>query len=214
MSNKFWLNDPMILFNKNYITEILPPTGANFSRKLNAVSRLVILLTLLGFTSTSSLNVLVSGIVTLVIIAIVHKTQESKIKKNKLAKKIKKEGFSNPQVYNRIKNSFTQPTRKNPLMNVMLPEIESNPHRKPAAPAYNKEVIKEINSKTADPRLFVDLGDKIEFDNSMRNFYAMPNTTVPNDQKGFAEFCFGDMPSCKDGDDEQCSKNNPRHINY
>ena len=40
----------------------------------------------------------------------------------------------------------------------------------------------------------------------MRNFHSMPNTTIPNNQKGFAEFCYGNMQSCKDGDSEQCNK--------
>ena len=137
-----------------------------------------------------------------------------KIIKGDLIKQIKKEGFANPEVYKSTKNSFTAPTKKNPLMNVLLPEIQDQPKRKPAAPAFNKEVEREINEKTADPRLFLDLGDKIEFDGSMRNFYATANTTIPNDQRGFAEFCFGDMPSCKEGDGLQCTKDNPRYTNY
>jgi hypothetical protein len=214
MSDVFWLDDPKVLFNKNHITEILPPSNTSFERKLNAVTRLVILLTLLGYFSTGSVNILVSSIITLVIIVIVFKTQQTKQKKMELIKQIKKEGFSNPKVYNAIKKNFTQPTKKNPLMNVLLPEIHDNPKRKPAAPAFNEEVEKNINEKTADPRLFLDLGDKIGFEGSMRNFYATANTTIPNDQKGFAEFCFGDMPSCKEGDGLQCSKNNPRYTNY
>ena len=46
--------------------------------------------------------------------------------------------------------------------------------------------------------------------NNMRNFHSMPNTTIPNGQKAFAEFCYGNMPSCKDGDGQQCSKINRR----
>ena len=95
-------------------------------------------------------------------------------------------------------------------MNVLLPEIQYNPKRKPAAPAFNPVVEKEINAAAADPRLFLDLGDNIAFDQSMRNFYAMPNTTIPNDQKGYAEFLYGNMPSCRGGDYLQCSKNNYR----
>ena len=40
MSDVFWLDDPKVLFNKNYITEILPPSNMSFERKLNAVTRL------------------------------------------------------------------------------------------------------------------------------------------------------------------------------
>ena len=102
------------------------------------------------------------------------------------------------------------PTKKNPVMNVLMNEYKESPNRKPAAPAYNDEVQEEINekAKTQDKRLYKNLGDNLSFENSMRNFYAMPNTQIPNNQKDFALFCYGNMPSCKDGDALQCSKNN------
>lgn len=58
------------------------------------------------------------------------------------------------------------------------------------------------------------IGDNFGFEQSMRNFYATPNTRIPNDQEAFANFCYGDMISCKDGDSLACTKFNPRHINY
>ena len=40
-----------------------------------------------------------------------------------------------------------------------------------------------------DPRLFLDLGDSISFEQSMRNFYSTPNTTVGgDDQTAFAKY--------------------------
>ena len=48
----------------------------------------------------------------------------------------------------------------------------------------------------------------------MRNFYSMPNTKVCSDQKKFAEFCYGNMPSCKEGNEFQCAKNNQRYLLY
>ena len=32
----------------------------------------------------------------------------------------------------------------------------------------------------------------------MRPFYSMPNTRLPNDQKSFTDFCYGDMKSGKE----------------
>ena len=129
-----------------------------------------------------------------------------------------KEGFTNPELYKSTKSQFTQPKKSNPLMNVMLPEIKYNPKRSAAAPSFNPVVEKEINESAGnvgiDPRLFVDLGDKLSFENSMRQFYPTANTRVPNDQTAFAEFCYGNMPSCKEGDGLQCIKDNPRWINY
>ena len=95
-------------------------------------------------------------------------------------------------------------------MNVLMNEYKENPKRKPAAPAYNELVQEKINTEaqTRNKRLYKNLGDNLSFENSMRNFYAMPNTQIPNNQKDFAMFCYGNMPSCKDGDSLQCSKNN------
>ena len=208
MVSVFWLDDPSILLRKDKLYEVWPKPTYNFAGKLNAVTRLVIFLTLLGYIFTRSMNILVTGVVTIIVIVILFKTQKQK---RKMTKKLLKEGFTGPALYNKVRSSFQEPTRKNPLMNVLLPEIQYNPTRKPAAPAFNPVVEKKINKKVADPRLFLDLGDNIAFDQSMRNFYATPNTTIPNDQKAFAKYCYGEMPSCRGGDDMQCSKNNYRH---
>ena len=84
MSDVFWLDDPKVLFDMNHITEILPPSKGSFKQKLNAITRLVILLTLLGFAGTGSVNILVSAVITLVIIVIVFKTQQTKNKKKRI----------------------------------------------------------------------------------------------------------------------------------
>ena len=35
---------------------------------------------------------------------------------------------------------------------------------------------------------------------------------IPNEQRRFAEFCYGNMPSCKEGNDFACMQNNERYI--
>jgi hypothetical protein len=59
-------------------------------------------------------------------------------------------------------------------------------------------------------KLFGTLGDNVGFDASMRNFYPMPNTRIPNDQDAFAKFCYGEMKSCKEGDEFACGRINSR----
>ena len=204
----FWLDNPSILLNKKKMTELWPLNKYSFECKLNAITRLVILLTILGYLFTRNFKILITGIITIGVVVILYKTQHTK---KKLNKKILKEGFTSPELYEKVKLSFMKPTQKNPLMNVLLPEIQYNPQRKAAAPAFNPTVEKNINKKVADPRLFLDLGDNIAFDQSMRNFYATASTTIPNDQKAFAEYCYGAMPSCRGGDYLQCSKNNYRN---
>ena len=53
--------------------------------------------------------------------------------------------------------------------------------------------------------------DNYVFNNSMWNWYATPNTKIPNDQAGFAEYCYGDMISCKENNALACTQDMPPH---
>jgi|TARA_Y100000768_G_C23977885_1_gene684055 hypothetical protein len=219
MKSTFWINDPTILLKKENIASIWPLREMNTNEKLNAITRLVIILTLLGFLITKTIKILVTGIVTLLAIVILYKAQllnnNDKIKSNP------KEAFTNPEIYKMIKHNFTQPSKKNPAMNVLLTDINDNPKREAAAPAFNPIVKDEINKSTQDfvadnfddpkisDKLFKDLGDSFTFDQSMRTWYATANTRVPNDQKAFSEYCYGDMVSCKEGNEFACAQSMP-----
>ena len=229
-STQFWINQPSVLLDRDDIADLWPMPLMSVEQKLNAITRLVFLLTILGFLVTNNINIIFTGLITLAIFVILYKTQynlNSVSSSGADANPSKKEGFVNSQMYNMLKPHLTTPTIQNPMMNVLLPEISYNPTRDEAAPAYNPEVEKDINHSTEgyvvldfEPRnmteaeklrkkLFADLGDKYEFDDSMRMFYTNPSTTIPNDQKGFAEFCFGDMISCKQGNEMACQRFNP-----
>jgi hypothetical protein len=230
----FWLNEPTILFNKKYITDIWPNTIMTNMEKLNAISRFVILASLLGYLITLNIGLIFVCIITLGVIAILYHVQSNKSKDNEKEKdnvsppKIK-ENFTNSILYNEVKDDFTNPKQNNPMMNVLVPEVVYNPTRNEAAPAFNAEVEKKINNNTKDyvvdttfsdesskqkeyikRKLFSDLGDSYMFDHSMRNFYTNPNTTIPNDQEGFANFCFGDMISAKEGNEFALARHMPR----
>ncbi len=206
MTTEFWTNNPMILFNKDKINELWPMNNMTSNEKLNAITRLIIILTVLGYLITNNNRVFITGIITLAIIVILYYVQQNKESKLKDVK----EGFTSTKLYSKLKDNFTNPTVDNPVMNVLMTEYSENPKRKPAAPSYNEVVEEEINEKAQrkDNKLFKNLGDNLSFEHSMRNFYAMPNTKIPNNQKDFAMFCYGNMPSCKEGSALQCSKNN------
>ena len=206
----FWLENPNTLLNKNYITEIWPNSDFNLARKLNAITRLIIILTILGYFFTKSPYIPVSALVSIVILVIIYKTKMKTEKVEEFVGSFKKRDAAVKDLDTILQKEFTMPTKKNPVMNVLMTEYSENPKRKPAAPSYNEVVEEEINEKAQrkDNKLFKNLGDNLSFEHSMRNFYAMPNTKIPNNQKDFANFCYGNMPSCKEGDELQCSKNN------
>ena len=224
MSNSFWINEPSVLFEKSEIMHIWPTPNMSSAQKLNAITRLVIILTLLGYAYSRRLAILITGVVTLGILVLLFLIQKKK--SNNLQNTEIKEGFENNEL-NQINKGltippikFTMPKENNPLMNVLLPEIQYDPTRPPAAPSFNKEVEEDINKKTIDfvgeqfdnderikKLLFADLADNMEFTFSMRNFNSTPATTIPNDQGAFAQFCYGDMISCKEGNALACERN-------
>ena len=218
----FWINDPYILFNQKYLFDLWPLEHMTKEEKLNAISRFVIFATIIGTFLFHNVKILVTGCVTLFILIFLYYVLHNR---NLESTKKMKQGFSNKEYYEKYKNNFTNPTKQNPLMNVSLPEIGDNPNRPEAAPAYNEAVKEKIeeslinmvsdnfNDPNVKSKLFGDLGDKFEFEGSMRQFYSTANTRVPNNQKEFAQFCYGNMASCKDGDVEMCLKNAPRHTN-
>jgi len=205
MNNSFWLENPNVLLNKNYITEIWPQDNFDLDRKLNSITRLILILAILGFLFTKSSYIIVSAAVSIVVLVMIHKSKSAS----------KKEGMTNLDVklnkdeFKELLNEeFTMPTKKNPFMNVLIGEYKENPKRKPAAPIYNEEVLDDATKKSRkDERLYKNLGDNLTFQNSLRNFYSTANTSIPNNQKDFANFCYGNMPSCKEGDEFMCEKN-------
>lgn len=200
----FWLYDPKILFDKEHIDEFWPENEHKFARKLNALTRLIFVLTLGVFTLSNNLNHLFIGLISILAIVFIFFVNKNK----------KQEGFS--QIKEKLsRNSedvvqYEQVNDKNPLSNVLVTDILDKPNRKPAPPSYTKINTDIINNSTKNTieklnpdidnlksKLFNDLGDQYQFDTSMRSFYSTANTIIPNDQKGFADFCYGNLPSRK-----------------
>ena len=188
--------------NKEFITELWTNDTMDQDRKINAMTRLVILLSLLGFMITKTYKFLLVGLIAIIGILYVRK----------------QEGFTQNQLHVPIKKSvYTNPTIQNPMMNVLLPEINVNPNRPEATP-YTKTVEQEITDKVKqgilkkdiDPRIFRGIQNEMDLDFSMRQFYTNPSTTVPNNQEEFSKFCYGDMISAKEGNEMALARNLPR----
>ena len=65
MTIEFWSNDPTILFNNQFIFELWPTPNMCYEQKLNAITRIVILITFLGYIFTMSIRVLIVGLITM-----------------------------------------------------------------------------------------------------------------------------------------------------
>lgn len=224
MSVQFWSNDPTVLLNKDAIFELWPTTDMCYEQKLNAISRLIILISILGYILTMSMRIPVVGFFTLVVIVILFKMRKQKLTKDMLNEGFRVEGnevtglfdksksTTNPVTLETVlKTDFKEGNKKNPFSNVLLTQIVDDPDRKAAPPSFNVDVDEDITTsvkravqmmnpgiKNTNKQLFGDLWENFELDQSNRSFFSTANTRVENDQKSFGEFLYGDMPSAKE----------------
>ena len=78
MTIPFWVNEPSVLFNKTYVFELFPTSKMSYNRQMNSISRLIILLTIVGYLITLSLKLIFISIATLFIIFLVHQQKGKK----------------------------------------------------------------------------------------------------------------------------------------
>jgi hypothetical protein len=192
---------------------------------LNAISRLIIVISILGFVFTRNFNLLIIGIITLAIIFTLYR-----LRKQKLVSSLKKEGFSLNSLKNSssdkvttnpitmeslLRSNFHPTTKKNPFGNVLLTDINDTPNRLAAAPSFNPDVYEDITNATkkqtqmlnpgiinTNKQLFGDLYGNYQLDNSMMRFYSTANSRIASDQGAFGSWLYGNMPSGKESNAE------------
>jgi hypothetical protein len=228
---QFWGENPNILLDQKYIFEFFPIETMSYDQKLNAVTRTIIVLTILGFAFSGNLRVLLIGLITMGVVFLMqyyHELEKSKVDS-------KKEGFISDNAVDYLTSNkmpisndiFQEPDSSNPFSNILITDYDSNPNKKPAPPAFNEninsKILKEAKQLVVDAnpdqpdiadKLFKDLGENLVFEQSMRQFSSNPSTTIPNDQGAFAEFCYGSMISCKEGNNFACARNMPNYTLY
>jgi hypothetical protein len=185
----FWIDQPKILFNVNHIHEIWIYSGMTLNEKLNAMTRLIILLSLLGFVVFNRSVFLVIGLILISLIVIFHN------------KDTLMEGMTNT-------NTLILPS--NPVNNVLMSDYKDNPNLKPNHPDYSDAVENSINTSALSSIMlqnkenkdikngFATTRDQMEFEQSMRPFFTQPVNTVDQAEYGdFIKFLAGSMPSDK-----------------
>ena len=197
---KVWFNDLSILLDKDKLAIFFPNSEMTLNEKLNSIMRLSIYISLSLFLIKRNYRFLfiplVMGSLSYMII---------KFKPNR-------ETF--PEVKTEDKKNelkIIESTKENPFMNILLNEYEENPNRE----AEIKEKLlenNEIKEKIEDNfnnNLYKNVSDIYGSMHSQRQYYTNPITTIPNDQKGFAEWCYKvSEKTCKEGNGLSCMKNN------
>ena len=94
MSTAFWVNQPMILFNKKYIYDVFPSNAMTLEEKFNAITKLVLILTVLGFILSQNIQLIFIGILTISIITAIYYRRKKKF----IQERTSLENFENPKM--------------------------------------------------------------------------------------------------------------------
>lgn len=193
----FWIYDPSILFNSKYISQIWPYSNLNRDEKLNAMTRFIILITLIGYMCINRFLIIILGLILIGLIVIFYQSQ--------------KEGF---EPFYKLQPYFSVNKEKpidnnNPFSNVLMTDYKYNVNKEESNEEYTPALEEKINDSTKQSIIeqnsdntdfqhaFQDDNSNIMFEQSMRSFYTNPSTTIPNKQDKFLEFCYGKLPSEK-----------------
>ena len=193
----FWIYNPSILFNSNYITQIWPYSNLERDEKLNAMTRFIILITLLGYMCMNRFLIVILGLILIGLIIIFYQSQ--------------KEGF---EPFYKLQPYFSVNEEKkidntNPFSNVLMTDYKYNVNKEESNEEYTPSLEEKINDSTKQSiieqnidntdfqQAFKDDNSNIIFEQSMRTFYTTASTTIPNKQDSFLEFCYGKLTSEK-----------------
>jgi len=194
-----WVNNPTVLLDKNTLFEIWPTQQMCYERKINAMSRLIILLTILGFILTRSMKIVVVGFITLIVIYLFYYQNWYKYNRNN------KEGFnsgdesssgytpivnvnnSDAESVNQssntntnqdgtplkefVKDNYQRSTKTNPFGNVLLTDIMDNPDRPSAPPNFNPSVSSDVRKNVKGMVQMLNPGIKCSDKQLFNNLY-------------------------------------------
>jgi hypothetical protein len=175
--NTIWFKNFSVLLK--YPNEFFPNEKMSKTRRLNSLVRAAMYIGVILTVLKRDTLYLYIPILMMVVTYLMYEYEPTKHSK--------KEKFTDGQL-------CTQPTYNNPFMNANL--ITDHRDRAPAC-KYTSKVKTEIKDKF-NMNLYRDVGDLYGKNNSQREYYTMPSTTIPNNQTSFAKWCYKSPKTCKE----------------
>jgi hypothetical protein len=224
-SDPFWYNDMSILIDSNRLTEFFPTKNQTLEERFNALVRLSLYCSIILYYYKKNykyLSIFIGGLLITYFIYTnnpendkrdtdidknnkgINTTQQSTQQKN--TTKSNQKGIESLENDKNDKNveECTLPTLDNPFMNVTMKDMLNIDPKKPGRPKacdITNPEVKQKMDEMFNHNLFKDVNDVFGKMNSQRQFYTMPNTTIPNAQDDFAKWLYLNPKTCKEDQD-------------
>lgn len=188
-NEKFWFEDPSILFTNFY--KFGPKMNFSLANSFNSYTRLIIICMIFIYVITKKIKYIYIGIFLIIIIIVMYYSINKDSFQN--YSNISKELLEQRQLPERISDNFdTKSPKNNPLKNVPITDYDKKQEFSKATMS-NSDMSKFIKDKV------FQTPDQFIFDRDTRQYYTMPNSSVPNDQGAFANWLYGTENVCKEG---------------
>jgi hypothetical protein len=214
-STPLWVNEPMVLLSTD-----LSIHTTSYNATWNSITRASILILVFGALGYQTFGP--SWPILLIVLGIIYYSDFLMKPQTGNSWQPIKEGFKSEKPIKKIEPADvepgfesiipevgqypyeTNPSAKNPFMNVLLDELNYNPDR-PAAAPVGSPMVKSTLADYFKVQWTSDPTDVFGRSQSQRQFYTTPNTSIPNDQASYANWLYL-VPgkTCKEGGKDQC----------
>jgi len=186
---------PNILIRCDRISEFYPARHLSKTRKFNAIARFVLYFAILYFFASGNAFLPLIGLCSLYLIAKCYlpRWTETFCQTSRQCGGL---GFSDLETDIQHQNRWfredmrvPKPTCDNPFMNPTVNDFLTKVDLGPAPDISQEPIASQVNNLFTD-QLYLDIDDIWQRRNGQRQFVTNPNTTIPNDQEGFARFLF------------------------
>lgn len=198
MSDPLWVEDITILVNSDKLVEFFPTSAMSREEKMNAITRFALYASVAMYVYNRNINSFMFVIATMTIIFLLHHSNRVSGDIETFDERVDKEIDG--------KNCI-EPTRENPFMNVLLTDYIKNPERKAACTTYDNPDMEQRMNDEFNHNLYRDVSNIFNRNNSQRQFYTNPATSIPNNQGDFVNWLYNRPATCKEGNGSRCIAN-------
>lgn len=190
---KFWIYDPVFFITDfSNAAKFIPDKFMTFEEQLNATLRFAIYFSIIVFVIRNDHRVLFFAIFIALFTVIIHQHHLS-------TKDLKKQVLEKLELKQDKNNGYcVESTPSNPFMNVSMEDYKTFPNRPKACNLQQRSVQRKVK-QNFEEGLYRDVDDIFNKKASDRQYYTMPVTTIPNDQKAFANWLYStNGKTCKE----------------
>ena len=201
-----WYKNITQFINSNNYYQIIPASSMSLESKMNALVRLFVYIGIILAIIKMDYTFLFIGIIAALVSIVLYNYEMNNVSKV--------EKFLNEKNVTVLDNKVCQiSTVDNPFINPSLIDYGRNSDKSEigACDITNPSVYQSIDNNF-NAKLFRNVSDIYNNQSSQRQFYTVPVTTMPNDQKAFAEWLYKTPPTCKEGNGLECKLDMYRKI--